>query len=64
MKVEIKADGKIIKNVNCELSPIEFMLLRKILNLASVHTNLNEIDGRLASKMYREIEEYIRERQK
>lgn len=64
MKLNIESDGKIIKKVNIELSPLEFMMFRKVLNLAAVHTNLNEIDGLMASQMYQEIEEALKERQK
>lgn len=64
MKLNIEVEKNIVKGVTADLTPTEFMLLRHILNLACVHTELNEIDGRLASQMYREIEEYLKEKQK
>ena len=63
MKLNLESRNNIIKKVNVEMSPTEFMLFRHILNLACVHTELNEMDGRLASKMYNEIEDYLKEKQ-
>lgn len=64
MKIDMDVEKNIVKNVIVEMSPVEFMLFRQILNLSAVHTQLHEMDGLLASKMYKEIEEYLKEKQK
>lgn len=61
MKLNLESQGNIIKKVNVEMNPTEFMLFRHILNLAAIHTELHEMDGRLASEMYHEIEDYLKE---
>lgn len=64
MNIKIDSSHNIVNKVSLDLNPTEFMLVRHILNLTCVHTELHEVDSRLASKMYREIEEYIKEKQK
>ena len=64
MKLNLDVQNNIVKKVDVEMSPVEFMLFRQILNLAAIHTNLNEMDGLLASKMYNEIEESLKEKRK
>ena len=61
MKLNIESENNLIKKVDVEMNPVEFMLFRHILNLGAIHTELHEVDGRLASKMFNEIEEYLRE---
>ena len=61
MKLNLESQGNIIKKVNVEMNPTEFMLFRHILNLGAIHTELHEMDGRLASEMYHEIEDYLKE---
>ena len=61
MNIKIDAENNIIKKVNVELSPGEFMLFRHMLNLGSMHTELHEVDSRLANQMFHEIEEYLKE---
>ena len=61
MKINIDSEKNIIKKVYVEMNPTEFMLFRHILNLGAIHTELHEMDGRLASEMYHEIEDYLKE---
>lgn len=61
MKLQIESEGNILKDVNVEFSPTEFMLFRHILNLAAIHSELHEVDSRLANKMFKELEEQIKE---
>lgn len=61
MKLNLESGNNIIKKVDVELTPTEFMLFRHVLNLAAIHTELHEMDGRLASEMYHEIEDYLKE---
>lgn len=61
MKINIEHENNLIKKADVELSPVEFMLFRHILNLAAIHTELHEVDSRLAIQMYRELEEQLNE---
>ena len=61
MNIKIDAENNTIKKVNIEMNPVEFMLFRHMLNLGAVHTELHEVDSRLANQMFHEIEEYIKE---
>lgn len=61
MKLNIDSQNNIIKKVNLEMSPTEFMLFRHILNLGAIHKELHEVDGRLANKMFNDIEDYLKE---
>ena len=56
MDINIDSDKNIIKKVNIELTPVEFMLIRQTLNLRSINTELNETDRLLAERMYRQID--------
>lgn len=62
MKLNLDVQNNTVKKVDIEMTPVEFMLFRQILNLAAIHTNLNELDGLMASRMYNEIEEYLKEK--
>ena len=64
MKIDLVSENNIIKKVTVDFSPIEFMLFRHILNLAAIHTELHEIDSRVAIRMHKEIDEYLKEKQK
>lgn len=55
MKLNIEAEKNTIKKVNIEMNPVEFMLLRHMLNLGAIHTELHEVDSRLANQMFHEI---------
>ena len=61
MKLKIDSQNNVIKKVDIEMAPMEFMLFRHMLNLGSIHTELHEVDSRLANKMFHEIEEYLNE---
>lgn len=61
MKLNIEAEKNTIKKVDIEMNPVEFMLLRHMLNLGAIHTELHEVDSRLANQMFHEIEEYLKE---
>lgn len=56
MNITIDSDKNIIKKVNIELTPVEFMLIRQTLNLRSINTELNEKDRLMAERMYRQID--------
>lgn len=61
MKLNLESQVNIIKKVNVEMNPTEFMLFRHILNLAAIHSELHEVDSRLANKMFKELEEQLKE---
>lgn len=61
MKLDIEHNGKVIKSVNVEMTPTEFMIFRQILNLTAVHTELHEVDSLIAGRMYKDIDEYLKE---
>lgn len=64
MKVDLEVENNIVKKALVEMTPVEFMLFRHVLNLGAIHTELCEMDGRLANEMYKTIEEYLKEKRK
>ena len=60
MNLKIETTGNIIHKVNVEMTAIEFMIFRHMLNLTAVHTELNETDSKVAGRMYKEIEDYLK----
>ena len=64
MKIKIDTENGNIKAVNMELNPIEFMLLRKILNLTCVYTELKESEIQTAGRMYKELDGQLKHTQR
>lgn len=61
MKVIIENKENCINSVCLELQPVEFVLIRQILNLKSVYEELNTTDGQTAERMYKELNEQMKQ---
>ena len=64
MNANIETENGNIKSVNLNLNPLEFALMRKILNLTCVYTELNETDGRTAAEIYKTLDGELKKRQR
>lgn len=64
MTIRINSEDGYIKSIDVNCSPVEFMIIRQILNLKAIDDVLNEVDVKTAEKMYKEIDKQLKEMQK
>ena len=64
MIIRINSEDGYIKSIDVNCSPVEFMIIRQILNLKAIDDVLNEVDIKTAEKMYKEIDKQLKEMQK
>ena len=64
MTIRINSEDGYIKSVDVNCSPVEFMIIKQILNLKAIDDVLNEVDVKTAEKMYKEIDKQLKEMQK
>ena len=64
MTIRINSEDGYIKSIDVNCSPVEFMIIRQILNLKAIDDVLNEVDIKTAEKMYKEIDKQLKEMQK
>lgn len=64
MTIRINSEDGYIKSIDVNCSPVEFMVIRQILNLKAIDDVLNEVDVKTAEKMYKEIDKQLKEMQK
>ena len=64
MKIKINAEDGFVKSVDLICSPIEFMIIKNILNLKAIEDVLREEDIKMAEIMYKEIDKQLKEMQK
>ena len=64
MTIRINSEDGYIKSIDVNCSPVEFMIIRQILNLKAIEDVLNEVDVKTAEKMYKEIDKQLKEMQK
>ena len=64
MIIRINSEDGYIKSIDVNCSPVEFMIIRQILNLKAIDDVLNEVDVKTAEKMYKEIDKQLKEMQK
>ena len=64
MTIRINSEDGYIKSIDVNCSPVEFMIIRQILNLKAIDDVLNEVDVKTAEKMYKEIDKQLKEIQK
>ena len=64
MTIRINSKDGYIKSIDVNCSPVEFMIIRQILNLKAIDDVLNEVDVKTAEKMYKEIDKQLKEMQK
>ena len=64
MTIKINSEDGYIKSIDVNCSPVEFMIIRQILNLKAIDDVLNEVDVKTAEKMYKEIDKQLKEMQK
>lgn len=62
MIIKINSEDGYVKNIDINCSPVEFMIIKQILNLKAIEDVLNEVDVKIAEKMYKEIDKQIKER--
>ena len=64
MTIRINSEDGYIKSIDVNCSPVEFMIIKQILNLKAIDDVLNEVDVKTAEKMYKEIDKQLKEIQK
>ena len=64
MIIKINSQDGYVKNIDINCSPVEFMIIKQILNLKAIEDVLNEVDVKTAEKMYKEIDKQLKEMQK
>lgn len=64
MTIRINSEDGYIKSIDVNCSPVEFMIIKQILNLKAIDDVLNEVDVKTAEKMYKEMDKQIKEMQK
>ena len=64
MTIRINSEDGYIKSIDVNCSPVEFMIIRQILNLKAIDDVLNEVDVKTAERMYKEIDKQLKEMQK
>jgi len=64
MTIRINSEDGYIKSIDVNCSPVEFMIIKQILNLKAIDDVLNEVDVKTAEKMYKEIDKQLKEMQK
>lgn len=64
MLIKINSQDGYVKNIVINCSPVEFMIIKQILNLKAIEDVLNEVDVKTAEKMYKEIDKQLKEMQK
>jgi len=64
MIIRINSEDGYIKSIDVNCSPVEFMIIKQILNLKAIDDVLNEVDVKTAEKMYKEIDKQLKEMQK
>lgn len=64
MTININSLDGYVKNIDINCSPVEFMIIKQILNLKAIEDVLNEVDVKTAEKMHKEIDKQLKEMQK
>lgn len=64
MTIKTNSQDGYVKNIDINCSPVEFMIIKQILNLKAIEDVLNEVDVKTAERMYKEINNQIKEMQK
>lgn len=64
MNFKINSEDGYVKSIDINCSPVEFMIIKQILNLKAIEDVLNEVDVKIAERMYKEMDKQIKEIQK
>ena len=59
MTTNLNTENGNIKNINIELTPLEFLTLKQILNLNCVYAELTETDRQTAEQIFKSFKEIL-----
>ena len=64
MKLRIETENGNIQNVILKINPVEFQLIKQLLNLKCVYTELSIPDRQTAESLYKDIDGQLKEIQR